>query len=89
MTLAMSNDRNNGSQAQTCSEDGKLVRAAEQILEEARSGGFGHNRMTMEDARAIAAVLREYCFSGGLSGSRDQMSMTNPEMNPVSFRSRP
>lgn len=79
----MSNTRNSRSQAQTRDEDGELGRAAAQILEEARSGGGGHNRMTMDDARAIATVLREYCLSGGLSDSWDQILITKPEINPV------
>lgn len=39
--------------------------------------------MTMDDARAIAAVLRDYCFPSGLAGPWDQMSTTKPDTNPV------
>lgn len=39
--------------------------------------------MTVDDARAITSVLREYYISGGLSGPRDQILTTKPEINPV------
>lgn len=83
MASTMSNKQNTATQANPRDVHGDLNLAAAKILEAVGHCADGHPRMTMDDARAIASVLREYYFSVGLSGSRDQISTTKPEINPV------
>ncbi len=58
------------SQRSVASQEAKrdVERVAAQLLEEAQSGGVGHNRMEREDAAAIASVLRDYHSRRGRAG---------------------
>lgn len=61
------------SQRSVASQEAKrdVERVTAQLLEDARTGGFGHNRMEREDAMVIASVLRDYHFRRGRAGPQD------------------
>jgi hypothetical protein len=62
---------------------GSVESAAMQILKAVGPGEYGFSRMTMDDAREIALVLREYLLATASPVSKNQMSTTKPDTNPV------
>ncbi len=59
------------SQRTVASQEAKrdVERVAAQLLEQAQTGGVGHNCMKRADATAIATVLRDCHFRGGRTAS--------------------
>ncbi|WP_156397730.1 hypothetical protein [Rhizobium sp. Root1204] len=62
---------------------GSVESAAMQILKAVGPVEYGFSRMTMDDAREIALVLREYLYASTSPVSKNQMSTTKPDTKPV------